>query len=94
MDLFDSGNIDFINQLKIGVKSEYERLLTEYPDGGDGCMNEISLKESYNVNDFSISFREDGIYFGIDFGFSSACLALDGSGFTISWEEVDIYIRQ
>lgn len=94
VDLFDSGNIDFINQLKIGVKSEYERLLTEYPDGGDGCMNEISLKESYNVNDFSISFREDGIYFGIDFGFSSACLALDGSGFTISWEEVDIYIRQ
>jgi hypothetical protein len=93
-DLFDSGNIDFINELKKGVKSEYKRLLTEYPDGGGGCINEIRLKESYNLNDFSISFREDGIYFGIDFGFSSACLALDGRGFTISWEKVDKYIRQ
>ncbi len=93
-NLFDSGNSDFINELEKGVKSEYERLLTEYPDDNDSCIDEIILKESYNANDFSISFLENSIYFGIDFDFSSACFALDGCGFIISWEETDKYISQ
>lgn len=91
-NLLMKNNDQLLSKINQEVTTIYKKLISEYSED-DECIKEITFKESYGVDDFSIAFYEEGIFFEVDFDLSSACFALDGNGFIIKWEEIKQFIQ-
>lgn len=52
------------------------------------CIEEVIIKDRYGWDDVSVRFEENGMYFLLDFDFSSACMLMNSEGFLIPWSKV------
>lgn len=90
-EFFIKENGALLERINQEIKRIYQELEAAYPN--DPCFEEIRLEEQYTFGDVSPNFHKDGLFFAVNFRLSSACLAIDGNGFLLPWEEVKPFIK-
>lgn len=91
-ELFVADAKALLERINKEVRQAKDALKKDYADDPD-CLDEMEGNTNYTLADVSVSFYEEGIFFGFDFGFSSACFALGGNGFILKWEEAKPFIK-
>ena len=86
-ELFILNRAELIRTIDKKIAKTYYYVKNQFTD--NECISALSVQDDYALDDFSISFREDGIFFA----FLTGCKVLQGKGFTLEWEEIKPFIK-
>ncbi|WP_207427606.1 hypothetical protein [Pedobacter sp. SYSU D00535] len=90
--LFNQKQSDLLKQINQKIKTEYLKLL-EDPENKE-CLEGAEPIRDYEMDELRIGFETDQIFFKVEFGLPSACLAVGGTSVSFKLQEVEHYLNK
>lgn len=87
--LFNEKQDELVLLINDKIKRDYEQFLND-PESQD-CLSGYSYR-TYSLDELGMTIGDEGFNFNVYFGLSGACMAVDGTTISLSWEEMDKYL--
>ena len=89
--LFNQHQDELLSLINKRVKQDFDELKAD--SNSRECLEDLNVIPYYKMDDLKISFEDDDIWFEVQWGLRSGCLAVDGTIVTFKLNEIKKYLN-